>query len=190
MASSWLAGLSSVHSAPAAEMGTYVVDSDIDEMAPLSLTRDRLPALVLDYVADKRPGLSGFFSEDIRERARRRRRGRVHDVIIDFAGSRLVANFGTLSAAHQASSIDRIKRRLWDLKISRDREIGAVAQRGHEMIIQYPPANDPQISERQLNRIQEALEALNEQAATEGLSLRPMTTVEQIGDHILTAEAA
>jgi hypothetical protein len=189
LASSWLAGLSSLHSMPA-EIAVEVIESDLDEIAPFELARDRLPALVLDYVAHKRPGLGNFFNEDIRDRAMRRRRGKVHDVIIDFAGSKLVANFGTLSAVQQANSIDRIKRRLWDLEVNRDRETGAIARRPHEMIVQHPAADDPQISEQQFNRIREALEALNGQAITENLSVRSMTTVEQIGEHILSTEAA
>jgi hypothetical protein len=84
---------------------------------------DRLPSLVLDYVTRRRPGLTEFFNETIRHDLPTRR-GNVSRVIIDYAGSRLVANFGTLSVVSHAASVDRIKRRLWDLKVARDQEPG------------------------------------------------------------------
>jgi hypothetical protein len=114
----------------------------------------------------------------------------VEKVIIDFAGSKLVANFGTLLANQHAVSVDRIKRRLWDLKVDRDNEKSGLAMRDHEMIVQHPSKTDPQFSERQFERISEALASLEKQADQEEIRLRPMNTIDQIGDHLLAKEAA
>jgi len=58
------------------------------------------------------------------------------------------------------------------------------------MIVQHPSKNDPQFSERQLTRMEDALAALEEQADQEEIRFRPMHTIAQIGDHLLTREAA
>ncbi|BDV33949.1 hypothetical protein SS37A_14780 [Methylocystis iwaonis] len=158
------------------------------EAAAIRETADRLPALVLEYVKEKRPGLERFFSEEIQESRRRRRDA--HAVIIDFAGSRLVANFGTLATGNFTASIGRIKTRLWELKVDRDSEREALVKREHEMIVQHPKRNDPQLTRSQAERMEEVLHALEKQADQEELSLRPLNTIEEIGEHILQKEAA
>lgn len=189
IASTWMATLSSVYKPQSQELTKLV---QIQESVPTETDRatDRLPGLVLEYVSQRRPGLGKFFDAEIQEQSKRRRRTNVHGVIIDFAGSRVVANFGTLSVSGYANSVDRIKRRLWDLKIDRDTEKGTLANRSHEMIIQHPLKDDPQVTEKQYNRIEEALQALEEQADQEEIRLRPLNTVPQIGEHILHLEAA
>jgi hypothetical protein len=81
------------------------------------------------------------FSEEVREQFVRRR-ANASAVFIDFAGSRIVANFGTLSANQHVASVDRIKRRLWDLKVDRDNAKGVFVERDHEMIVQHPSRRD------------------------------------------------
>ena len=58
------------------------------------------------------------------------------------------------------------------------------------MILQRPPADDPQITEAQQSNLAEAFEALKHQAEQEELSLRAMRSVQQIGEHIFGIEAA
>jgi hypothetical protein len=188
IASSWMAALSSIYSA-APEITTVSDTSVVSEFSDSARPRDRLPALVLDYVKSKRPGLSDFFSEEIREQ-HARRRANASAVYIDFAGSKVVANFGTLSVNYHVVSVDRIKRRLWDLKVDRDLEKGTLAKRDHEMIVQHPSKTDPQFSEKQFDRINEALASLEEQADQEEIRFRPMNTIDQIGNHLLDKEAA
>lgn len=188
IAVSWMTSLSSLYSAS----GESVLGESpllVGDVTDTGRARDRLPSLVLHYVRDRRPGLDGFFSEEIREE-HVRRRANASAVYIDFAGSRVVANFGTLSATHHVASVDRIKRRLWDLKVDRDNERGGLLQRDHEMIVQHPAKSDPQFSEKQLNRMEEALAALEQQADQEEIRFRPMNTIDQIGDHLLAKEAA
>jgi len=188
IACSWMAALSSIYS-QSPEIKTVSNALATSEVAEVSRLRDRLPALVLDYVISKRPGLDKFFSEEIREQ-HVRRRANASAVYIDFAGSNLVANFGTLSANQHAASVDRIKRRLWDLKVDRDNEKGGLAKRDHEMIVQHPSKNDPQFTEKQFDRISEALLSLEQQADQEEIRLRALNTIDQIGEHLLQKEAA
>ncbi|ODM70507.1 hypothetical protein A6X20_07840 [Bradyrhizobium elkanii] len=188
IASTWMASLSSLYS-PRSEIALAGETFVATDAAEIVRPRDRLPALVLDYVTNKRPGLDKFFSDEIREQ-HARRRANASAIYIDFAGSRIVANFGTLSATHHVASVDRIKRRLWDLKVDRDNEKGGLARRDHEMIVQHPSESDPQFSERQIDRMQQALVALEQQADQEEIRFRPMHTINQIGDHLLAKEAA
>jgi hypothetical protein len=187
IASSWMSSLSSIYSASSESVVVGAV-ATIDFSEP-ARPKDRLPALIFDYVKFKRPGLDRFFSEEIREQHARRRTN-ASAVQIDFAGSKIVANFGTLSATQHAGSVDRLKRRLWDLKVDRDQETGGLSKREHEMIVQHPAKNDPQFTERQSDRIQEALFSLEQQADQEEIRLRPLNTVDQIGEHVLMKEAA
>lgn len=186
----YMRALSSLYRAniAAGEIDLDYASSIIEEVGGSVL--DRLPVLVLDYVSEVHAGLVPFFNQQIRKGRRRRRMGQNFDVMIDFAGSRLVANFGTLRASALTSSIDNIKHRLWDLKVDRDGDKGSIGYRQHEMIVQVPSKNDPQVSKRQAANISEALQALEEQADQEELRFRPMNSVKAIGDHILTAEAA
>ena len=186
----WMSALSSLYRADKAigEIEPDFAGSISDEISTASL--DRLPDLVLDYVSEHQAGLAPYFNKQIRNGRRRRPMGQNFEVMIDFAGSRLVANFGTLRASSLTRSIDNVKHRLWDLKVDRDADKGNLGYRKHEMIVQVPMSSDPQVTRRQAVNITEALQALEEQADLEELRFRPMNSVEAIGKHILAAEAA
>ncbi|HVC54995.1 MAG TPA: hypothetical protein VND95_03515 [Stellaceae bacterium] len=183
----WMCSLSSLYSASAMElMEAAPVQSAVADT--LTASGDRLPALVLQYVTNFRPGLERFFNQDVREQRIRRRSAKVHSVIIDFAGSSLVANFATLMASHHAASVDKIKRRMFDLIVQRDTEAQSLPSRVHEMIVQHPALDDPQITDRQAAVNQEGLIALSDQSRREEITFVPMTSVASIGDHVLQAE--
>ena len=186
----WMRALSSLYRADMAigEVEPDFAGSMSEEISAASL--DKLPDLVLDYVSEHQSGLAPFFNQQIRKGQRRRRMGQNFEVMIDFAGSKLVANFGTLRASSLTRSIDNVKHRLWDLKVDRDSDKPSLGHRQHEMIVQVPMSSDPQVTNRQAVNIKEALQALEEQADQEELRFRPMNTVEAIGQHILAAEAA
>jgi hypothetical protein len=183
----WMSSLSSLYSKSTMELMTTTAARMLDVPETLTTGADRLPVLVLSYVANQRPGLERFFSDDVRAQ-RARRRTKVHGVIIDFAGSNLVANFGTMVASHHAASVDKIKRRMFDLIVERDSEVTALQSRTHEMIVQHPLYDDPQITERQASLVQEGIEALAEQSKRERIAFVPLPTVPAIGDHVLQAE--
>jgi len=89
IATSWMSSLSSLYSShPDIDLvSNAFVPAEVPEV--VRPPRDRLPALVLDYVVNRRPGLDKFFSEEIREQYVRRR-ANASAVYIDFAGSKVV----------------------------------------------------------------------------------------------------
>jgi len=184
----WMSSLSSLYSTSTLElMEAPPVEAAVAEA--LTARSDRLPALVLRYVTNKRPGLEPFFSQEVREQRIRRRGTKVHSIIIDFAGSNLVANFGTFMAGNQSASVDKIKRRMFDLLVERDTEIeSSLRSRVHEIVVHHLPYNDPQITERQADVLQEGLAALKDQSIHEDINFIPLTSVEAIGEHVLRAE--
>ncbi len=185
----WMGALSSLYD-PSVD-STSLLQGDSDEtfegLFEATAWGDRLPNLVLDYVVAKRNGLASFFRPDLGGKQRRRRN---HEISIDFSGSRLVANFGTLRVGQLGKSVDLIKRRLWDLKVDRDAETSVVFQRDHEMLIQMPAQGDPQVSEKQYENLEVARHALETQADQEDLRLEAFTSVVEIGNRVLTAEPA
>jgi hypothetical protein len=191
LAQSWMVALSSLHSAQNAQDGLTVRDmSELVAATDGTGSGDRLPFLVCDYVRAKRKGFGGYFSADLREGRAKRIKGGSHRVIIDFAGPKLVANFGTLKAGALTSSVHLIKRRLWDLKVERDKEPALHLSRVHEMILQRPPKNDPQVSEKQQANIAEAFAELENQADQEDLRLLALDSVQEIGNRILKYDVA
>lgn len=187
IATSWMHNLSSLYRDEAQLPAAFEAE---DAQAQADGVSDQLPALVMNYVRDRRDSFSNYFSSDLREGRRRRLTGRSHEVLIDFGGSRLVANFGTLRASGVARSVNLIKRRMWDLKVERDRVPNSAPVRQHEMIVQSPARGDPQVTERQQNLISDTLSALEEQADQEDLRLRPLSSVAEIGEHVLRVEMA
>lgn len=184
---SWMAALSSLYSPRTSH--------DVQPLTMLAVgdaegqrAGDRLPFLVCEFVKSQREGFGEYFSTDIREARARRSKGGSHRVVIDFAGPRLVANFGTLKAGAITNSVHLIKRRLWDLKVERDREPHSILARAHEMILHRPPKDDPQVSEQQQANISEALEDLEQQADQEELRLLALDTVQSIGNRVLQYE--
>lgn len=192
IASFWLAGMSSLYNMPSGNG----VSMDFPPMHAtasndiVSRESERLSSLLFEYVTEKQPILASAFSHDIRHQTKRRR-GKASSIFIDFNGSKLVANFGLLTPNAYSSSVDKIKRSMWDLKVSRDNENpGLLSAREHEMIVQHPPQNDPQLSQKQVDKIMDGLEELEKQADQEEIRFRPMTTVADIGNHLVKKEAA
>jgi hypothetical protein len=184
----WMKSLSSLYSSPEDQLEAQ--EDTLEEKIERASTGDRLPILIKDYVAERREGLLGFFSEDVRLERKRRSSAKGAEVNIDFAGSKLVANFGTLQATQITSSANRIKTRLWELKVNRDMDWDRGHDRQHQMIIQTPDTDDPQFSEKQIENLQKAKLQLEKQADQEELLLKSMASVPQIGDHLLKLEAA
>lgn len=185
IAASWMLNLSSLYRHEEPLLGAVPAEDAVTQTEGAS---DQLPALVMNYVRQRREGFYSYFSSDLREGRRRRLTGRSHEVLIDFGGSHLVANFGTLKASRIAPSVNLIKRRLWDLKVERDRDPQNALVRNHEMIIQSPARDDPQVTANQRSYLADALDALEGQADQEELRLRPLRTVAEIGEHVLRVE--
>jgi len=182
IAQDWLQSISSLH-----RKDFLVFDAMDDEIEVIASgsTKERVGDLVYEYVSEKRSGLEKFFSREMRGQSTKKKS---HDIRIDFAGSKFVANIGTLNANSVGNSSNAIKRKLWDLAIERDRENATLNQRLHELLIQVPQRDDPQLTERQVDNVNEAIGALEKQADIEELRLRPLPSVSAIGQRILEAE--
>ncbi len=187
IAQSWIVALSSLYTQGAAS----VVAVDLEEIATeTEASGDRLPFMVCEYVKSQRDGLARFFSPDLVAGNGRRSRRSNQEPVIDYSGSRLVANFGTLRVSALSRSFELVKLRLWDLNTVQIRERETMLHRDYELILQSPGKDDPQVSDKQWQRLDSALQELEEQADEKKLRLRPMKTVAEIGDHVLRLEAA
>lgn len=181
IAANWMLAISSLYRSSDAR--------EIDE-APESASSsgegiDKLPRLIMDYVSARNHSLARHFRQDLIGAQRRRKN---HEIMIDFEGSRLVANFGILQPGAVTKSVDHVKRRLWDLKVKRDDKANGFLVIDHEMIVQMPDRNDPMITARQHENLMEAHRSLEEQADQEELRLRPLPSVAAIGERVIAAE--
>lgn len=191
IARSWLASLSSLYRpASGATLDLFPEPANDPEDVREAIFGNPLPRQVMDYVIGQRERFAGYFNADIRAGKKHRFAGRSHEVHIDFAGSRLVANFEALVPARISSSVTTIKRRLWDLKVERDRAPELVKGRKHEMLVHSPASNNPLFTAKQHENVQEALQALEEQAGQEELRFVSLSSVNEIGDRVIRAEAA
>jgi len=190
IAKDWMSVLSSLYEQQQAENALIVAEL-VDEvlLATRPKNTDRLPQLVLEKVSNLDLSLARHFSERIIE-GRSRRRSAAHKLDIDYKGKRLVANFATLNAARIRPAVGNIKQRLWDLKIDREQDIEAGKNREHELIVQVPRPDDPQVSDKQYKRLKLEYDGLLEQADKLKLILREFNTPSQIGEHIVKKEAA
>lgn len=187
IAASWMTALSSLYDPEVVDLELEALDSESpyeDRFLGMS-SGERLSKLVLSYVVSHRSGLEEFFRPELTGKKRRRRS---HEVSIDFSGSHLVANFGILQIGQISRSVDIIKRRLWDLKVDRDSEKQVAFQRRHEMLIQMPAQDDPQLSERQFANLEIARQDLEAQADKEELRLAAFNSVSEIGSRVLQME--
>lgn len=193
IAKRWLAATSPLYDAVSeTSVGVYQAENDVEiygasNGAAKSISpKERLPQLVMEYVSDQKPSFARYFTPRVTRPTSRRPS---YEAAIDYAGVKVVANFGTLFAS-RAKSVDNIKRRMWDLSVDMEREDGTMLRRRHEMIIQAPRKNDPQVSDVQFKNVAQALRVLEEEADTKEIRLRQLHTVEEIGQHILQLEAA
>lgn len=180
VARTWMGALSSLYEVENAPVAAVVGDDEVEQSGARGA--DRLPILVLEDVVARNPAYVHFFSEEIQ--ARRQRRSKVADIGIDFSSPDLVANFATLGPSAQAKSVDRIKRKLFDLIVRRDAEQSTFLPRAHEMIVYSPGVTDPLISEKQREVLDEVHDELGEQSKREEIGFLPVTGVPQITQRI------
>ncbi len=189
IATVWLASLSSLYDVALADR----IESTGELSAEPRETKanaDRLPVLVHEYVEQHRPRLSNFFNYEIRHKQTQKRKPKAQDIYIGFAGSSLVANFATLPAKRSKSTIDHIKRLMWDLEQDRDVSGPLDRKRRYEMIVKHQDKSDPHITEKQYGDVLEVVDELGEQGRKREITIIPRVTVPEIGNHVLELEHA
>lgn len=151
--------------------------------------RVKVPGAVMEYVAKRNSELLSNFAT-ARAARERLQRANPHTPILDYSGRRVAANFGALESNH-SSSVNAVKRRMWDLALDRIREDQAnKSHREHEMLVRAPQHASEGISELVLQRIRKALIDLEKEADLNEIRLRPLPSVSAIGDHLLQLEEA
>jgi hypothetical protein len=185
----WIDSISSLHDKNESESLISVMFKVDTSALPSEQRRsDQLPTMVLDYVKSFHPELSSFFSEEVHKRKAGKNRLRAHEVEIDYTGNKLVANFGLLKANQTRPSFNVLKRRMWDLKIHRDTKEGKLGARNHELFIKCPRNDEPDITERQIESINRAVDSLMKEADIEQIRLRSFHSVNEIGNELLQLE--
>ena len=190
--SCWMSVISSIYSTISdaialvddSSLGTSVA-SDPDLALPKSL-----PTLIMHSLVSSHLGLRQFFSDDIKFGRRHRRSAGTPYAPVDFAGNRLVANFTVLRPKHILPSVDKIKQRLWDLRVERKRDEDLRRFRNHELIVQVPSNDDPKVTPKQFKNIDREFNFFEEQADKDSLRLQRFTSISDITQHILKLEAA
>ena len=187
IAISWLKGISSLQMDDEASV---LLDAEYPMRAPSALSPQSagtgIEADVMRFVIEQRSGLKPFFANRLQGKKSARKS---YETRIDFAGSKLVANFGALKPTSVGHSANAIKRKLWDLAIERNNEPPNLSSRLHELLVAIPTFG-PNIGADDLLRARDAFSDLERQADTEELRLRRMGSPEKIAERILEIEAA
>ena len=190
---SWLQTLSSLYD-PVLAIKAESALATVHTIGDSEIKSDRLPVLVFNYIEQKNPGLTSFFNPEIRPREHRQKRVRPQQVYIAFAGSKLVANFATLPPNRRSTTIDHIKRLMWDLEQERNKaslEVGLhLSDRRFEMIVQHQEKDDPQINDKQFNGLLEVVDELSEQGRARDIAVISKYNVPDIGNHMVALERA
>jgi hypothetical protein len=188
IATSWLQSLSSLYDNKLAVRAEEALADATQIIERSGSKSDRLPVLVLEFVQERRPGLVQFFSSEIRERARSKRRPKAQDIYVGFNGSRLAANFATLPPTRPKATIDHIKRLMWDLEKDRDSQNSAFNDRKYEMIIKHQARTDPHISMYQFDGLLEVIDELGAQGLSSEIQVVSRVGVPEIGEHVIQNE--
>tara|TARA_R110002051_G_scaffold57104_11_gene105908 strand:+ start:3705 stop:4631 length:927 start_codon:yes stop_codon:yes gene_type:complete len=151
---------------------------------------ERLPIQVLGVVEKENANLLEYFHEDVRKRKTRRDRANAR-IKIDYNGRKLSANIDRFNVDQPTTTVRTLKHRLWDLAIQRDKlNPQARDAKSFEMLVDFPQHRFLDKPKNSIERIQEQLRELTEQADREKIMLRTLAGAEQIGAHILKREAA
>lgn len=191
------------------DLGTYqmkIISSLFDEKKPVfgfetatvhqpfdtvdrEKTRDRLPVLVMNQVAERVPSAKSMFNAHIR-RLEKDESARLltHKAYVAFMGKYVAANFATLKPSRHKQSVDVSKRLMWDLEQLRENDKSLMSRSTFEMILYHQSKDDPTITTRQYDHIVEVIDTLVEEGKNREIKVAPFVDVPQIARHILTAE--
>lgn len=178
----WMRHLSSLYSAGALTEAPAMDMIEHEELVGASerKSKEKLPDLVMEFTSASTPALRGFFATPKKKKD-------PYDIHIDYSGKRIVANFETLTTSGFATSVARIKHRMWDLKVSRDGP-ERTGKREHQMFVKH--ADKAELNNTQIEKIESAIYGLEQQADQEQIRLLPMTSVADISNRLVKTELA
>jgi hypothetical protein len=183
-----LAAISSLHKQDRAEWQLVGSDAGYAAAAARRVSRAVMTAEIMDYVGRKNRDLLSNFT--VRAERQRLQRINPHMPILDYSGRRVAANFGVLDTNH-SSTLNAVKRRMWDLTLDRIKEDQKnKTHRQHEMLVQAPTAPTALVSDLVISRINNALRDLEKEADLNEIRLRALGSPEEIGEHLLAVEKA
>lgn len=171
-------------------LGTYPASGPVEQPKEVIQPAEgnRWPSLVRNAVKDRKPELDKFFGRKVKvaEKAR--------ETTIDYAGERLVANLGRLVPGSRLSNDVRVaKSKLWELA-----EIRSYSKGGHldtniqsyELLVYRPEDSNPAFTEKQIDRMHEALNELVWSGDQYEMRVRHVTQTDKAADRIIEAEGA
>ncbi len=157
-------------------------DTVLAEKQSVAAEREiRLVPSVKREVLSRVPFVSGEFNYLFRSR------GKAVPVRIGFHGRGLVADFSRLSTRSLSASFEKIRSKLWVLADHRD-EAREMANVPHEMLVLRKPQSELTRDER--FAIDGACHDLEIEADRREIRLRPLTSISDIAERIVDAEAA
>lgn len=132
------------------------------------------------------PLLDGYFSRQVRLTPHSA------PTRIDFHGIRFAAQLSRILPGGALSGfVTKAKAKLWDLEALRELCVSkSVSPESYELILFRPTDDDPNYSENQIRRLNEALNELEEAGDKQSLRVRPVYSAEEAADRIVAAEAA
>ena len=189
LATRWLRSISSLHdlrSEYRLQSTMAVAEADPVER---SISRDRLPVLVMERMIERAPQAKPMFNPHIvRLESDPAARLLTHKAYVAFSGKHVAANFATLKPGRQKVAVDISKRLMWDLEQHRDQENSLLPRQSHEMILYHPSEDDPTITPRQFDNVMDVVRTLEEEGTNREIQVLPYESVPKIADHILKIE--
>lgn len=157
---------------------TQIYRKPIDEL--------QLGQEIMKYVVAQRPDYRKNFNPIISPQSRKSKR-RPFESEIDYTGSKIVASFATFLKPTFPSG-RRVKQRLWDLSISKNKETLFTGNRKHIMLVQVQPTLHHRSLSAAVTSNEELIE-IAEDAKKLGIEIMPFVAEIDAGQTILMSEA-
>ena len=150
---------------------------------------DRWRSQVKSRLEQLAPNLVVHFGREIElPRTRRRRR-------IDYLGNRMVAQLGRIIPGRGIGHYIRsAKVSLWELEdvriLRHDMKLFEIPEENFELILYRPSDDDPAYDDKDIEKLHDAINELEEEGDRHNLRVRPVTNAQEAAQRIVEAEAA
>lgn len=157
------------------------IEGDESEPVKKSAETARLPRLIRQAVRSRAPQLNDYFNFEFQVKQGARA------TLIDYASPRLVANFTRLNPAQLGDCVRHAKSKLWNLEAAQNRP-DLFKPDTHELLILRPAEDDPMYTDRQIIRVNAAVQELIGEGDDKRLSIYPVVTPPKAATRILERE--